>query len=478
MIYPNAAWNQQCFEMLWASAATEVSRALPLKTKSWHCWRSSPESFNPTWPICGKISTRQLSAAVVRCMSVNNCKTLAPDTARKQWHKRDFVEGLAVLHARQDILTSATAKPAKVSDERWHWAACREVQNLGTSWLLTVKTGACNAFCGNACTSSLGNSTPVVQNAKSQPESCGSYRHPRQEKGIGMASVKKLDVSFSNFSNAVKWKASNCLWHERLWVSLHWALLEAPIGLSSLGINRNSAMHEADTKLAIRASAAAIVSHRTKPRWKTKNKHSSDWRGICWRVFWGISKHEDRFWIQEIWSPSLSSALCRLFKTCLGGLFEYCVPPCLLWLLQWSEFPAAEIPNKQSGSQGKDVEGSQAHLKVQLYILVRLLQLHCLQNRMKMNEKEILEYEVFAMQIASWSFEDFLSTHSLKEQVTESARVSSVCGRGDGDAVGRRAICQTSGNVMDAPCRQQGTARALTSSKTVGTKTYPGGEPK
>ena len=30
-------------------------------------------------------------------------------------------------------------------------------------------------------------------------------------------------------------------------------------------------------------------------------------------------------------------------------------------------FPAAEIPNKQSGSQGKDVEGSQAHLKVQLY---------------------------------------------------------------------------------------------------------------
>ena len=300
-------------------------------------------------------------------MSVNNCKTLAPDTARKQWHKRDFVEGLAVLHARQDILTSATAKPAKVSDERWHWAACREVQNLGTSWLLTVKTGACNVFCGNACTSSLGNSTPVVQNAKSQPESCGSYRHPRQEKGIGMASVKKLDVSFSNFSNAVKWKASNCLWHERLWVSLHWTLLEAPIGLSSLGINRNSAMHEADTKLAIRASAAAIVSHRTKPRWKTKNKHSSDWRGICWRVFWGISKHEDRFWIQEIWSPSLSSALCRLFKTCLGGLFEYCVPPCLLWLLQWSEFPAAEIPNKQSGSQGKGVEGSQAHLKVQLY---------------------------------------------------------------------------------------------------------------
>ena len=434
MIYPNAAWNQKCFEMLWASAATEVSRALPLKTKSWHCWRSSPESFNPTWPICGKISTRQLSAAVVRCMSVNNCKTLAPDTARKQWHKRDFVEGLAVLHARQDILTSATAKPAKVSDERWHWAACREVQNLGTSWLLTVKTGACNAFCGNACTSSLGNSTPVVQNAKSQPEPCGSYRHPRQEKGIGMASVKKLDVSFSN---AVKWKASNCLWHERLWVSLHWTLLEAPIGLSSLGINRNSAMHEADTKLAIRASAAAIVSHRTKPIWKTKNKRSSDWRGICWRVFWGISKHEDRFWIQEIWSPSLSSALCRLFKTCLGGLFEYCVPPCHLWLLQWSDSLLPKYRTSKAVVRAKTLKAARLTSKYN-YILVRLLQLHCLQKRMKMNEKEVLEYKVFAMQIASWSFEDFLSTHSLKEQVTESVRVSSVCGRGDGDAVGRR----------------------------------------
>ncbi len=60
-----------------------------------------------------------------------------------------------------------------------------------------------------------------------------------------------------------------------------------PMGLSSISINRNSAMHEADTKLATRASAAATVSHRTKPRWKRRTS-------ICWRVFCGISKHEDR----------------------------------------------------------------------------------------------------------------------------------------------------------------------------------------
>ncbi len=175
----------KCFEQM-----LQRKSALPLKTKSLHCWRSSPESFSPTWPICGKISTRQLSGGVARCMSVKNCKTLAPDTARKQWHKRDFVEGLAVLHSRQDTLTSATTKPAKVSDEHWHWATCRERQNLGTSWLLTVKTGACNAFYGNTCTSSFGNSTPVVQNAKSQPESCresqASATRNRHRDGIGI----------------------------------------------------------------------------------------------------------------------------------------------------------------------------------------------------------------------------------------------------------------------------------------------------